>query len=192
MLAKRHEVTFGVRDPEHARHLELRDVVGEGIAIDSVHSAAGRGEIVILATPWPATEAAIQAAGNLSGKLLVDCTNPLEPDLSGLTVGHTWSGGEQVAEWASGASVFKAFNTTGSSNMESPVVDDRQTVMFFCGDDDNYRDTVAALIHDVGFEAVDAGPLQAARWLEPWAMVWISLSFLRRFGTDFAFALVRR
>ena len=45
---------------------------------------------------------------NLSGKTVIDCTNPLKADLSGLDIGHTTSAGERVAGWARGAKVFKA------------------------------------------------------------------------------------
>jgi predicted dinucleotide-binding enzyme len=58
--------------------------------------------VVVLATPYSSTEAAITACGNLAGKIVVDCTNPVAPDLSGLTIGHSGSAGEAVARWAKG------------------------------------------------------------------------------------------
>lgn len=74
----------------------------------------------VLAIPWSATESALREAGNLEGKIVVDCTNPLKPDLSGLTHGHGDSGGEQVARWAPGSRVGKAFNSTGFNIMQQP------------------------------------------------------------------------
>jgi len=84
-----------------------------------VAGAAAFGEVILLATPWSGTEQALRSAGNLSGKIVLDATNPLKADLSGLALGHTTSGGEQVAAWAAGAKVVKIFNTTGFGNMEN-------------------------------------------------------------------------
>jgi 8-hydroxy-5-deazaflavin:NADPH oxidoreductase len=154
--------------------------------------AAAFGEVVVLATPWPATEAAVKSAGDLSGKIVVDCTNPLKADLSGLEIGLTTAGGEQVAGWARGAKVFKAFNTTGFNVMAAPMIQGIPTVMFVCGDDAAAKPQVLRLASDLGFDAVDAGPLTQARLLEPWALLWISLAFNGSVGRDYGFALLRR
>src|SRR5262249_27249750 len=106
-------------------------------------------------------------------------------------IGFSTSGAEQVARWAKGAKVFKAFNTTGSNIMADPVIDGTRTVMFVCGDDEAAKPAVLQLASDLGFDAVDAGKLVQARLLEPWAMLWISLAF-GKVGRDFGFALLRR
>lgn len=146
----------------------------------------------MLATPWQATRDAIQAAGDLTGKVIVDCTNPLKEDFSGLVVGHTTSGAEQVAQWARGAKVFKAFNQVGFNVMANPSFDRRRAVMFICGDDAAHKPTVLKLASDIGFEAMDAGDLVVARLLEPYAMLWIHLALVRGLVRDFAFGLLRR
>jgi hypothetical protein len=153
--------------------------------------AAAAGDVIVLATPWPATRGAIQAAGNLAGKV-VDCTNPLKEDFSGLALGYTTSGAEQVAQWATGAKVFKAFNQTGFNIMADPAFDGERAVMFVCGDDDTHKPTVLKLAADIGFEAIDAGSLVIARLLEPYGMLWIHLALARGLGRDFAFVLHRR
>src|SRR3954451_15002866 len=112
-----HDVLFGVRHPDDDKTRRLVAAVGPRAQAGTVAEAASFGEVVVLATPWPATEAAIRQAGDLTGKALIDCTSPLKPDLSGLEVGFNTSGAERVAGWASGAKVVKAFNTTGSNNM---------------------------------------------------------------------------
>jgi 8-hydroxy-5-deazaflavin:NADPH oxidoreductase len=119
------------------------------------------------------------------GKVVVDCTNPLKPAFTGLALGYTASGAEQVAEWATGAKVFKGFNQTGFNIMADPAFDGERAVMFVCGDDD----TLAA---DIGFQAIDAGSLVIARLLEPYGMLWIHLALARGLGRDFAFVLHRR
>jgi predicted dinucleotide-binding enzyme len=189
---KGHRVFYGVQRPQDDKVRELGKASGPNAQAGSPAEAAAFGEVVVLATPWPATPAAIQSAGSLAGKIVIDCTNPLKPDLSGLEVGHTTSGAEKVAEWANGARVFKAFNTTGFNIMADPVINGTRTVMFVCGDDEAAKPAVLQLAADVGFDAVDAGKLTQARLLEPWALLWISLAFQGATGRDFGFALLRR
>jgi len=181
--ARGHAVRYGVRDPGKYA----------GLAAAPVAEAAREAEVVLLATPWGATEAAVRAAGGLAGKLVLDATNPLKMDADGLglSLGYSISAGEMVAQWASGAAVFKTLNTTGFGNMANAGRYKAPPVMFYAGDDQKQRATVASLLGDLGFEAVDAGPLRNARLLEPYAMLWIDLAMKRGLGRDFAFALVR-
>lgn len=189
---KGHSVMFGVRDASDPQLTSLLKQAGANARSGSVPEAAAFGEVVVFATPWPATQDAVRSAGNLSGKILLDCTNPLKPDLSGLEVGLTTSGGEQVASWAGGARVVKIFNTTGSNNMENPAYPQGPTTMFYCGDDASAKKAAAQLGTDLGFEAIDAGGLAIARLLEPYATLWIHLAIHQGMGRDFAFRIMRR
>jgi predicted dinucleotide-binding enzyme len=190
--AKGHQVFYGVQRPQDDKVRERLQATGPGARAGLPSEAAAFGEVIVLATPWPATEDAVKSAGSLSDKIVIDCTNPLTPDFTGLEVGHTTSGAEKVAKWARGAKIFKAFNTTGFNIMADPVIDGTRTVMFVCGDDAEAEPTVLQLATDVGFDAVDAGKLAQARLLEPWALLWISLAFKGAVGRDFGFALLRR
>ena len=116
----------------------------------------------------------------------------MKPDISCLEVGFTTSDAERVAQWAAGAKVFKAFNTTGSNNMADPIINGLRTMMFVCGDDEAAKPVVMQLAADIGFDAVDAGRLEQGRLLEPWAMLWISLAFRGGLRRDFGFALLHR
>jgi NADPH-dependent F420 reductase len=189
---KGHDIFFGVRHPQDDKTRQLVQSLGGKARAGTVAEAAAFGEVVVLATPWQAAEAALREAGDLSGKVVIDCTNPLTPDFSGLEVGFSTSGAEQVARWATGAKVFKAFNTTGFNIMADPVINGIRTVMFVCGDDESAKPIVLQLAGDLGFEAVDAGKLVQARLLEPWAMLWISLALRGSVGREFGFALLRR
>lgn len=189
---KGHPVFFGVPRPHDDKMKTLLGSAGPNAQAGTPAEAAAFGEVVVFATPWPATEQAVRSAGNLAGKVVIDVTNPLKPDLSGLEIGHTTSGAEKVAKWARGAKVFKAFNTTGFNIMADPVINGTRMVMFVCGDDEAAKPAVLRLAADVGFDAVDAGKLTQARLLEPWAMLWISLALRGALGRDFGFALLRR
>ena len=182
--AKGHEVVYGVRDAASAV-----PALGRGAG---VREAAEGAEAIVLAVPWSAVQEVLRRCGSLSGKTVIDCTNPLKPALAGLEIGLTTSAGEQVAGWAPGASVFKAFNQTGALNMASTAGYPARPVMFVCGDDAARKPAVLRLAEDLGFEAVDAGDLTVARLLEPLAMLWIELARKRGLGADFVFSLQRK
>jgi predicted dinucleotide-binding enzyme len=186
-----HAVMYGVRKPDDPKMVPLLEGTPNGRA-GSVAQAAAFGDVVVLATPWSATESAVRAAGNLAGKVVVDVTNPLNETFSGLTVGHTSSGAEMVAGWAKGAKVVKTLNSTGSNNMLDPQYGKDAVSMFVCVDDAAAKATVSELVKALGFDVVDAGPLASARLLEPLAMLWISLAYAWGQGTDIAFRLLRR
>jgi 8-hydroxy-5-deazaflavin:NADPH oxidoreductase len=187
--AKGHDVVYGVPDPQKPKYAALpRGAVRRGQ--EAVKDAAA----IVLATPWRATAAAIRELGDLKGKIVIDCTNPLArgPEGLHLALGHAASGGEQVAAWAQRAAVFKTFNHTGAENMAAASRFDHRPVMFVAGDDATRKPEVMRLVSDLGFEAIDAGLLQTARLLEPLAMLWIELALKRGQGHAFAFALARR
>jgi 8-hydroxy-5-deazaflavin:NADPH oxidoreductase len=186
-----HDVVFGVRDPKSTKSAELVKAAKARAA--TVAEAASGAEIVVLATPWAATEEVIRSAGNLAGKIVVDCINPLRPDLSGLLIGTDTSAAEMVATWAKGAKVVKAFNTIGAGNFANPRFGSENASMFIAGDDQAAKSTVGTLAAELGFDVVDTGPLIAARWLEPLAMLWIHLGYRQGLGpTGHAFKLLRR
>jgi len=184
-----HEVRLGVRNPADAKY---RDLAALRLAVPG--EAAAGAEAIVLATPWPATEAAVRGLGDLAGRIVIDCTNPLGmgPQGLGLVLGYDTSAGELVAQWATGAAVFKAFNTTGANNMAGLGGYTVAPVMFVAGDDAAKKPAVLGLARDLGFEAIDAGPLRNARLLEPFAMLWIDQALNRGAGRDFAFAVVRK
>lgn len=190
------DVAFGVRDPGGAKVRALVQGMGPNVKAMSVAEAAGRSAIVVLTVPWESARDAILAAGNLEGKIVVDVTNPVimtpEGLQQGLVIGHTTSAAEQIAQWAVGAHVVKAFNTTGWQNMADPAYGARGLTMLLCGDQAESKQTVTLLAAQLGFEPVDVGPLRSARYLEALAMLWIDMAVFRGFGTNFGFQLVKR
>lgn len=190
--AARHEVRFGVRHPDEPKVRDLLAQIGARASAGTVAEAAAFGNVVLLATPWPATENAIRSAGDLTGKVVLDSTNPLKADYSGLAVASDTSAAEQVGAWAPGARVVKIFNTTGSGNMADPHYNGQAATMFFAGDDTDAKSVAGELAREIGFDPVDVGPLASARLLEQLALLWISLAFGQKMGPDFAFKLMRR
>lgn len=182
LIARGHAVIYGVRDGATERDAAVAAPVAEAV----------RGsDAVILATPWPAAEAAVKSAGDFDGKPLLDVTNPLGDQLT-LTVGLTDSGGELVQRWAPTARVVKVFNTTGMENMANPRYGDHRATMFLCGDDPAARAIAIELARALGFDPIDIGPLQQARLLEPLGRLWIELALVLGHGRDVAFRLMRR
>jgi predicted dinucleotide-binding enzyme len=191
--AKGHDIVFGVRHAEDPKLLELLKSIDGNARAASAADSASFGDVVVLATPWRTTEDAIKSAGDLTGKILIDSTNPLTPDISGLTIGTTDSAGEQVARWAPGAKVVKAFNSMGAVNFANPRFGDEAASMFIAGDDAEAKSVVAGLTAELGFDVVDTGPLTTSRWLEAIAALWIHLAFKQSLGpTGHAFKLLRR
>lgn len=187
---KGHAVWFGSRDPQSAELAAVVAKAGANARAASLAEAA-KAEVVVVTLPWPATREVLQGL-DLRGRIVLDATNPLLPGLAGLELGHDTSGAEKVAEWAPGAKVVKIFNTTGYNNMADPVYHGQATFMPYCGDDAGAKQAAAQLAADLGFDAVDAGPLSHARLLEPWAMTWIWLAVKGGLGRDFAFQRVKR
>ena len=95
-----HTVSFAVADPNNPKHDALKKDTGAKFA--PAKEISSEAEIVLFATPWPATKAAVESAGSLAGKIVVDCTNPIKKDFSGLEIGQTISGGEMVQQWQTG------------------------------------------------------------------------------------------
>lgn len=190
-LTRRGEnVVFGVPEPQ--KYAAAVAALGERARLTGTAEAIASADLVILAVPHAATAVIARSVADWQGKVLVDATNPLAPGLSGLTLGITTSGAEVLALQARGARVVKAFNSTGAENMADAAYTSGLPMMPVCGDDADARQRVMALATLIGFEAVDMGPLMAARYLEPFAMAWIHLAFRQGMGRRFAFGLLRR
>jgi len=188
--AKSHEVMLGVRKPDDAKYQVFKNT--PNIKVGTINEAASSGDIVLLAVSHKAVKSAIKAAGNLKGKILIDCTNALNAKMTGLAMGFDTSEAEQVQKLARGAKVVKAFNSTGAQNMANPDYNGVKVDAFICGNDKDAKTAVTALAEDAGFDVVDAGGLKQARLLEPLAMLWISLAYGQGMGANIAFKLMKR
>ncbi len=157
----------------------------------SASEAVNGADAILLAAPFHSAQELINSLPSLEGKVLIDATNPLG---EGLRL-QTWpasSAAEQIAGWARGARVVKAFNMTGSGNMSDPSYGATQPAMLLCGDDPAAKALVAGLANEIGFEAVDCGALSAANLLEAAAGLWVRLAYLQGMGPNIALALLRK
>lgn len=156
--------------------------------------AAEASEVILLSVGWAGVKDAIESAGAMEGRIVIDCTNPLNADASGLVIGLTTSAAEEIAKLVPGAKVVKAFNTAFAEvyHSGSRLFGSRRPTMFYCGDDSEAKTVVSRLILEVGFSPVDAGPLRCARYLEPVAMLMIQLAYGQGMGTDTALSLIHR
>lgn len=185
-----HEVMFGVQDPADLKIADLLARAGQNASAGTVAEAAAFGEVVALTVPWGAVRDVLEAAGDLTGKILLDCTNPnftADPAAAPLN-----PGGEQVAALASGARVVKIFNTTGWENMANPRYGNEGVTMFYAGNDEAAKTVASQLATDLGFDAIDVGPLSFAHHLETLAQLWGQLAYGQKMGRSIAFKLMRR
>lgn len=178
-----HAVTFGVRDPQDAKHRDLHD----HFTVRALEQAVGGAEAVILAVPVSALESTVPALGLSPGQALIDATNAVRtpPPAGFATVG------EFVASLApSGVAVVKAFNTIGAEHLTNGHVGDAPAFLPIAGADAG-RPLVISLATDLGFDVADLGGPDAIPMVEAFARMWIHLAFNRGWGRDFGFAALR-
>lgn len=189
LAAAGHDVAITSRDIGDAEKV-ARTAAGSSRAVP--HQEIGDNvDVLIAATPFPNQIEALQSSGRLDGRTVVEISNPVNEDVSGLAVGHTTSAAEEIAKAIPGANVVKAFNTVFAQVLgdKPPRGDDPKVQVFYAGDDEGAKRRVRSLIESMGFEPVDAGPLRNARALEPMGMLNIYLGYVAKLGTDIALAV---
>lgn len=174
------------RGLEKAGH-EVRAV---GNDREATTQAASWAELVLLAVPFGALDEVVGTAGKaLTGKIVVDVTNALDAEMN-LALGYSTSGAEELQKKLPGARVVKAFNTVFAQHMDSGRLGEQPLTAFVAGDDTDAKETVLGLARDIGFDAIDGGPLRNARLLEPLAYFNIQLGYVLGMGTQIGFKLL--
>ena len=152
---------------------------------------ASWAEVILLAIPFAAIDGVVSEVGSVvEGKVLIDVTNALDANM-GLAVGFTTSGAEELQRKVPKARVVKAFNTVFAQHMDSGRLGDTPLTAFVAGDDAGAKTSVLELAREIGFDAVDAGPLKNARLLEPLAFFNIQLGYALGMGTQIGFKLLQ-
>jgi NADPH-dependent F420 reductase len=189
---KGHQIMFGVRNLQSPNILNLIKFTNSGVKVGTIGEAATFADVIVIAIPWTAVEEAIKSAGDLSGKILIDPTNPIKADLTGLIIESSTSAAEEIAKWAKDSKVVKAFNSIGAKTLDNLQFGLVRADAFICGDDFKSKTVVKKLATEIGFDTVDAGPLINARVLEYLALLWIHLAYSQQMGPNIAFKLLTR
>jgi len=188
-----HEVTIAARDPK-SESVQKALASYPGLAVQPPKEAVAKPDIVFLATPFAANEAALKGLeADLKGKVLVDCTNPVGPNLThGLD--NKISGAESVQALAPGAHVVKAFTIYGYENfIESRYPAAKEPpVMLIAGDDAAAKQTVGKLCTELGWKPLDVGPLSSSLHLEHMTLLWIKMARVQGKGPGFVWAVLER
>ena len=172
-VAGGHSIMFGGGASAQDAALRL------GAEVGSNAEAAAFGDVVILAVPFAAIDAALADAGPLTERVLWSCVNALRPDYTGLAIGFDDSAAEEVARRAPGARVVAAVPPFAQAIARGPLGYERdlEPTVFICGDDAPAKGIVGGLVRELGAQPVDAGPLKAARLVEPAMMLTVSIAY---------------
>ncbi|HEY3569050.1 MAG TPA: NAD(P)-binding domain-containing protein [Thermoanaerobaculia bacterium] len=184
-----HEVVFS-----YARHQEklerLAREAGGSSRAGTPAEAARDADALLLAVHWSRVDEVLKQAGDLSGKVIVTCSLPMNDQDTGLVLGLTNSGAEELAKKAPDARVVCAFNTVPSEVLFGVFAArdrDGRPSLVYCGDDAESKEIAAGLIRDAGFDPVDAGPLRIARYTEPFALLVAQLAYEGDEGPELAY-----
>lgn len=188
-----HDVVFSYARTKQKLEKLARDA-GKRARAGTPSEAAGDADALVLAVHWSRVDDVLQQAGDLSGRVIVTCSIPMNADDTALVVGHISSGAEELTKKVPSAKVVCAFGTV-PSEVFFGVYDARRKArrpsMVYCGDHARAKKLAATLIRDVGFEPVDAGPLRIARYLEPFTLLMGQLAYEGTEGPELAYRLER-
>jgi len=184
-----HEVVFSYSHSEQKLKKLARDAKGKARA-GTPREAAQEADAVLLAVHWSRVDDVLQQAGDLSGKIIVSCSLPMNADDTDLVIAHTSSGAEELAKKLPKARVVSAFSTVPSEVLFGVFEARRKATkpnVVYCGDDAGSKKIAAQLIRDVGFDPVDAGPLRIARYTEPFTLLIARLAYEGDKGPELAY-----
>ena len=186
-----HQVSVTARSLEKAQALAAANAGATAVA---AANAAAQADVIVLATGYDDAVSALKSVGNLSGKVVIDITNPLTADYMGLTLGYSTSAAEEIARAVPEAEVVKAFNTLFAQVLSDGAdFGNGQTAsVFVASDSERAKQTARALAESMGFKTVDAGGLKNARYLEPLAGLNIYLGYGAGLGTSIAPTWIKR
>jgi predicted dinucleotide-binding enzyme len=189
-----HDVVFSYSHSDTKLKRLARDA-GARARAGTPAEAVRDADTVLLAVHWSRTNDVLKKAGDLSGKVIVTCSLPMNTADTKLVVANTSSGAEALAKRVRTAEVVSAFGTVPSEVLfdvfRTKRRRRRRPSLMYCGDDKDAKDVAARLIRDVGFEPVDAGPLRIARYLEPFTIAIAQLAYEGDGGPRIAYRIER-
>ena len=188
-----HEVVFSYARST-AKLTKLAKTAGASARAGTPAEAVESADAVLIAVHWSRMADVLQQTGDVSGKVVITCSLPMNAEDTGLVVADTSSGAEELAKMMPKARLVSAFATVPSEVLFA-VYDARRRAtrpsLVYCGDDAGGKRVAAELITDVGFDPVDAGPLRVARYTEPFALLMAQLAYEGTEGPELAYRLQR-
>jgi len=188
-----HEVIFSyARSNDKLKRL-ARDAKGK-TRPGTPRDAAQEADALLLAVHWSRIDDVLKQAGDLSGKVIVTCSLPMDAGNTKLIIANSSSGAEEVAKKVPKARVVSAFNTVPSEVLFGVYDARRKTTrpsLVYCGDDESGKTVAAELIRDAGFDPIDAGALHIARYTEPFALLVAQLAYEGEGGPELAYRFER-
>ncbi len=188
-----HEVVFSYARSNDKLKKLARDAQGNARA-GTPSEAAKQADAILLAVHWSRIDEVLKQAGDLSSKVIVTCSLPMDAGNTRLIIANTSSGTEELAKKVPRAPVVSAFNTVPSEvlfGVFEAKDKNRRPSLVYCGDDQSAKDVVAKLIHDAGFDPVDAGSMRIARYTEPFALLVGTLAYDGEGGPELAYRFER-
>ena len=190
-----HDVVFSYARSEQKLKTLARKAKGNA-RHGTPREAALNADALLLAVHWSRVDDVLKQAGDLSGKVIVSCSLPMNAEDTKLVIAHTSSGAEALAKKVRKADVVSAFSSVPSEVLFDVFDAKRRTrrrrpSLVYCGDDQDAKDVAAILIRDVGFEPVNAGPLRIARYLEPFSLAMAQLAYEGDEGPEIAYRIER-
>jgi len=188
-----HEVIFSYARSEEKLKKLARDAKGKARP-GTPREAAQDADALLLAVHWSRFDDVLKQAGDLSGKVIVTCSLPMNADDTDLVIAHTSSGAEELAKKVPTARVVSAFGTVPSEVLFDVYEAKRKTgrpSLLYCGDDKKAKAVAVELIRDTGFDPVDAGPLRIARYTEPFTLLIARLAYEGKGGPELAYRFER-
>jgi len=188
-----HDVVFSYARSDQKLKRLAREARGNARA-GTPGEAAREADVLLLAVHWSRVDDVLKQAGDLSGKVIISCSLPMNAADTGLVIGHTSSGAEALAKKVSKSRVVSAFNTVPSEVLFGVFAARRKArkpSLVYCGDDARSKKIAAELIRDVGFDPVDAGPLRIARYTEPFTLLIAQLAYEGDGGPELAYRFER-
>jgi len=188
-----HEVVFSYARSEEKLKKLARDAKGKARA-GTAREAAQDADALLLAVHWSRFDDVLKQAGDLSGKVIVTCSLPMNADDTDLVIAHTSSGAEELAKKVPKARVVSAFGTVPSEVLFGVFEARRKAKrpsLVYCGDDKKAKGVAVELISDTGFDPVDAGPLRIARYTEPFTLLIARLAYEGKGGPELAYRFER-
>ena len=188
-----HDVMFSYARSEQKLKRLAREAQGKARA-GTPAEAARDADALVLAVHWSRVDDVLKQAGDVSGKVIVSCSLPMNADDTDLVIAHTSSGAEELARKIQRAHVVSAFGTVPSEVLFDVFESKRKAKrpsLVYCGDHQDAKTVAATLIRDVGFDPVDAGPLRIARYMEPFTLLIAQLAYEGKGGPELAYRFER-